>query len=115
ALSSDNLFWRKHAQRMLVERGERDVVPQLVALVKEAKTDAIGLAPGAMHALWTLDGLGVFAESDAAKEATDVALHALEHPSAGVRRAALTVLPRKDEFGPRIAERLTDDDAQVQL
>ena len=29
ALASDNMFWRLHAQRLLVERGQKDVVPQL--------------------------------------------------------------------------------------
>ena len=28
-LSSDNMLWRLHAQRLLVERGQKDVVPQL--------------------------------------------------------------------------------------
>ena len=27
ALKSDNLLWRKHAQRLLIERGKKDVVP----------------------------------------------------------------------------------------
>ena len=29
ALSSDNMLWRLHAQRLLIERGQKDVVPQL--------------------------------------------------------------------------------------
>src|SRR5262249_32129990 len=33
-LKNDNLFWRRHAQRLLVERGQRDVVP---ALLKSAQ------------------------------------------------------------------------------
>ena len=32
ALADDNMFWRLHAQRLLVERGQQDVVPQLLAL-----------------------------------------------------------------------------------
>ena len=34
ALERDNMFWRLHAQRLLVERGQKDVVPQLVALMR---------------------------------------------------------------------------------
>ena len=33
ALRNDNMFWRLTAQRLLVERGKTDVVPQLIALV----------------------------------------------------------------------------------
>ena len=32
--SSDNMFWRLTAQRLIVERGQKDVVPQLLALVR---------------------------------------------------------------------------------
>ena len=33
--SSDNMMWRLHAQRLLIERGQKDVVPQLIALVQQ--------------------------------------------------------------------------------
>ena len=35
ALSRDNLFWRRHAQRLLVERGNKDVVPAVCALARD--------------------------------------------------------------------------------
>jgi len=57
-LKNDNLFWRKHAQRLLVERGRQDVVPALCALVRDRGMDEIGLNVGAVHALWALHGLG---------------------------------------------------------
>src|SRR5699024_699007 len=34
-LSHDNMLWRKHAQRLLVERGKPDIVPALIDLVKD--------------------------------------------------------------------------------
>ncbi len=40
-------------------------MPQLLALVKNTTIDAIGINGGAMHALWTLQGLG---EIDCADE-----------------------------------------------
>ena len=43
ALSSDNMLWRLHAQRLLIERGQKDVVPQLIALVRNKSVDEIGL------------------------------------------------------------------------
>jgi putative membrane-bound dehydrogenase-like protein len=57
-LANDNMFWRLHAQRLLVERGKRDVVPALLKLLADGSADAIGLNVGAIHALWTLQGLG---------------------------------------------------------
>jgi putative membrane-bound dehydrogenase-like protein len=52
ALASDNQFWRLTAQRLLVESGKKDAVPALVAMAKA------GEGVGAIHALWTLRGLG---------------------------------------------------------
>ena len=57
-LSSDNMLWRLHAQRLLVERGRQDAVPALVALTRNTSVDEVGLNGGALHAIWTLDGLG---------------------------------------------------------
>ena len=51
ALAADNMFWRLHAQRLLVERGQKDVVPQLIALARNQSVDEIGINGGAFHAL----------------------------------------------------------------
>jgi len=91
ALRNDNLFWRLTAQRLLVERANPDVVPQLLSLARDRSVDALGLNPGALHALWTLHGLKQLDGSN--KAATDVAVAALRHPSAAVRKAAVQVLP----------------------
>lgn len=115
ALTSDNLFWRRHAQRLLVERGKQDVVPQLVALIQNTDLDPLGLNPGAIHALWTLHGLGAL--SDANGVAFEAAVGALRHPSAGVRRNAVQVLPPAAKSVDQIltAGSLADPDAQVRL
>ena len=115
ALGNDNLLWRLHAQRLLVERGKQDVVPALVKLVADRSVDAIGLNPGATHALAVLSGLGAIQAEKTG--ATAAALEALTHPSAGVRRAALQALP-KDETLVKVvagAKLLNDPDAQVRL
>jgi len=91
-LKNNNMFWRQTAQRMLVERNQRDVVPQLIALVNDQSVDEIGINPAAIHALWTLQGLGVLDGSNA--EASKAVVSALKHPSAGVRKTAVEVLPR---------------------
>jgi len=94
ALRHDNMFWRTTAQRLLVERGQQDVLPRLYDLVKDRRVDEIGLNGAAVHALWTMHGLQALDGRYA--EALDVARGALSHPAAGVRKAALQVLPRTE-------------------
>jgi putative membrane-bound dehydrogenase-like protein len=115
ALGNDNLFWRMTAQRLLVERGNPDVVPQLLALVKNPAVDAQGLNNAALHALWTLKGLGALDGSNAG--ATAAAVGALKHPAAGVRKAAAQVLPPTAATRDQIvsAGLLEDRDAHTRL
>ena len=89
ALASDNLLWRRHAQRLLTERGQSDVADALKKLVADTSVDAVGVNGGAFHAVWTLGALGAL---DAAT--LDAAL---KHPAQGVRRAAAQNLPRTAE------------------
>jgi len=89
ALKNTNMFWRNHAQRMLVERGNKDVIPQLIALVNDTSVDEIGLNPAAIHALWALQGLGAMSDDNVLK----AVVGALKHPSAAVRKNAVQVLP----------------------
>jgi len=90
-LESDNMFWRTTAQRLIVESGDKQIVPALYKLIQDKKVDELGINAPAIHALWTLQGLGVLEGTNA--EAFSVAAAALNHPSAGVRKAALMVLP----------------------
>jgi putative membrane-bound dehydrogenase-like protein len=115
ALSHDNMFWRTTAQRLLVERGQTDVVPDLIALAGSRSVDEIGLNAPAIHALWTLQGLGALSGANAA--ALDVARQAAAHPSAAVRKTALAVLPRAQATVDLILERklLADADPKVRL
>src|SRR5205814_1147359 len=57
-LKSDNMQQRLLGQRLLVERGDKSVVPALVELAKNQSVDAIGLNTASIHALGTLAGLG---------------------------------------------------------
>jgi uncharacterized protein len=100
-LRHDNMFWRLTAQRLLVERGQADVVPDLADLLRDHTMDELGLNAGALHALWTLDGLGAIETDERARRAVRDGLH---HPAAGVRRAALIVLPRT----PQLADDIFD-------
>ena len=120
-LADDNLFWRMRAQRTLVDRSSHllgrdlDVVPALLALVKNRTVDSIGLDPGAIHALWTLSGMGLLGDTDIA--VLDAVRGALKHPSAGVRMNAIKVLPRDAATVAAIdrAKLLDDSSATVRL
>ncbi len=90
ALKNTNMFWRITAQRLLIERNNRDAVPQLLALVNDQSVDEIGINPAAIHALWTLHGLGMMDDAAVIQATTT----ALAHPCAGVRKTAVQVLPR---------------------
>ncbi len=115
ALSHSNMFWRLTAQRLLVESGRKDVFKDLYPLVKNRRTDEAGTNGGAVHALWTLHGLGAFEAADS--RAVEVAADALKHPAAGVRKAALMVLPRSATTLNAITNSgvLTDPDLRVRL
>ncbi|MEY2410344.1 MAG: uncharacterized protein QOF48_3014, partial [Verrucomicrobiota bacterium] len=115
ALGNDNQLWRLHAQRLMIERGRRDMVPTLFALVREPAVDEMGLNIAAMHALWTLHGMGSRDPKDLSLQ--NVMLSGLRHPSACVRRAAAAVIPRNavSLSGLLASAVLSDPDAQVRL
>ncbi|MCA9264034.1 MAG: c-type cytochrome [Planctomycetales bacterium] len=117
ALRHPTMTWRLHAQRLLVERGEPDVVPELIELVGNPDVDAVGQNYGALHALWTLAGLGVLKRDD--PTTAEVAAKAMGHPSAAVRRAACTAIPLDDVILTQMFASghspLNDSDHQVRL
>ncbi|HEX5025210.1 MAG TPA: PVC-type heme-binding CxxCH protein [Agriterribacter sp.] len=115
ALSNSNMFWRTTAQRLLVEKGDKTVQDKLYKLVQNTSVDEIGLNAPAVHALWTLHGLKAFDGSN--KSAFDVAAAALKHPAAGVRRAAIQVLPAIEATGKALMDAgvFLDKDLRVVL
>jgi mono/diheme cytochrome c family protein len=80
-LSHPNGWWRDTAQRLLVERGPKSVVPALVKLAESAPDWRTRL-----HALWTLDGL------DALQPA--LVTRALDDASRDVRASAVRLAER---------------------
>ncbi len=90
-LRHPNMLWRKHAQRLLVEREKLDVLDDLVTLAGDQSVDEIGQNPGVIHSLWTLRGLA--SNKEATLKLLAAADRALKHKSPGVRRNALLVLP----------------------
>jgi putative membrane-bound dehydrogenase-like protein len=89
ALGSDNLFWRRHAQRLLIERGDASVVSALRQLVENSIPDEIGLNVAATHALGVLSA---YADGEAGTKVLSIAGTGLKNPSAAVRRAALRAI-----------------------
>ena len=76
-LSHPNGWWRTaHAQRTLVERGDRSVAKSLTALASGGKDWRARL-----HALWTLDGLDAIEPN--------IVIKALDDPAREVRAAAI--------------------------
>lgn len=114
-LRNTNMFWRMTAQRLLVERGRADVLPQLFRIIADSSVDAIGLNSPAVHAIWTVHGIGALDGSNPAAER--VVRAALRHPAAGVRKNALMALPRNAATlaALRQAGSLRDADANVRL
>jgi len=106
-LKNNNMLWRRHAQRLLVERGKTDIVPQLLALLKDQSLDETGINPTVIHALWTLHGL------KALPDLSDL----LKHPCAGVRKTAVQVMPAAAQTAQSLlnADLLHDKDPLVTL
>ena len=112
-LKHPNMLWRRHAQRLLIERNDESVAEALVALVMNQEVDEIGLNVGAIHALRTLHWLGQL------KGNAGLALlhQCLKHPSPGVVRTAVEVLPRSQSGRELllVANTIGSKDAQVRL
>ena len=91
-LSNPNGWWRDTSQRLLVERNETSVVPQLKQLASSSADWRTRL-----HALWTLDGLDAIEQTDVQK--------ALADKSADVRASAIRLSERwlKDPSSPLAA------------
>src|SRR5690606_30705451 len=95
ALQNDNMFWRTTAQRLIVENQIKAVIPALYKIIENQGLDEIGLNSPAVHALWTLHGLGQLDGTNA--DALAVVTKALNHPAAGVRKNAVQVLPKNQQ------------------
>ncbi len=91
-LKSDNMFWRLTAQRLIVEEGDQNILPQLYELVGASKEDEIGVNAPAIHGIWAIEGLGALDGTN--EEATRIVSNALRNSNPGVRKAAIQALPK---------------------
>jgi putative membrane-bound dehydrogenase-like protein len=106
ALGSPNIWWRRTAQRLLVDRGSAGAVEPLSTLFANSRSPVARL-----HALWTLEGLH--------KLETSLIAKALEDPEAGVRENAILFAEPRLSGNPALVERLLkmerDPDRRVQF
>lgn len=114
-LKNDNMFWRTTAQRLIVESQNKTLTPELLKLVNDQSVDEIGLNSPAVHALWTLQGLGAFDGPN--EEAYHTLVRAVRHPAAGVRKNAVKLLPRNEKTLSALkwTNSLHDPDLKVRL
>lgn len=75
-LADKNIWWRRNAQRLLVDRNSDKAVP---ALIEMTQNKAFSL--GRLHALWTLQGMN--------KLSSSIIKRALQDPVPGIRRNAI--------------------------
>ena len=123
ALRHPTMLVRLHAQRLLVERRQTDIVDQLLAYLRDPNVDEIGINVGAIDALGTLHGLRVWegpaADDTPPKSATaltgEVARLAWQHASPGVRRLALQVLPKTNELAEEMLRHSLSQDPHPQV
>ena len=103
-LASDNIWWRRNAQRILVSRNRQDAVAPL-SIMAASSTSALGR----LHALWTLKGLGPLTTSQIAS--------ALDDPHPGVRENAIRLtelaLPENPELGQNLLAMTEDTNVRV--
>lgn len=105
-LASPNIWWRRTAQRLLVDRGDAAAVEPLARLFASSPSPLARL-----HALWTLEGLN--------RLETNLVEKALEDPEAGVRENAIRLAEPRLAGSPALLEKVLkmerDRDARVQF
>ncbi|MEZ4699506.1 MAG: c-type cytochrome [Rhodothermales bacterium] len=102
-LANGNIWWRRNAQRLLLDRQDAAAVPALTAL-------AAGASPlGRVHALWTLDGLGALTPS--------LIEGALQDAVAGIRENAIVLAESRLDARPDLLDALArlENDANARV
>lgn len=97
ALERPNIWWRRTAQRLLVDRRDPSSVPLLTDLASNSQ-----YPQARVHALWTLDALG--------KLNSSLIEQALEHSEAGVRQNAVLLAEPLLSRTPHLVEKLLQMD-----
>ena len=105
-LDHPNLWWRRHAQRLLLDRQAEEQATNLQEMALESTS-----AAGRLHALWTLQGLGLTSE--------ELIRQALKDEEAGIRDNAIKIAELHLDSFPALKEDLyklaEDEDAKVRF
>ncbi|MEX2231470.1 MAG: c-type cytochrome [Cyclobacteriaceae bacterium] len=105
-LSHENGWWRINAQRLLVDRNSKQVVP---LLIQRATKDPSPM--GRLHSLWTLEGLG--------KLTPGLIEQSLSDSEAGIRENAIKLAELHLGTAPELVKALlllhADPDAKVRF
>ena len=103
-LANPNYWWRLNAQRLLVDHANSRMLPLLIQVAEKNP-----FAPGRLHAMWTLEGLGHLNSA--------VIRHALKDPVAGIRENAIKLAELHFDDMPDLQDALLslkgDPDAKV--
>ncbi len=105
-LANPNIWWRRTAQRLLVDRQSPAAIDPLIKLFETSQSSVARL-----HALWTLDGLH--------KLDAKLIERALDDPEAGVRENAIMLSEASLASAPALVEKLLklehDPNSRVQF
>ncbi len=99
-LGRNNGWWRSQAQRLLLERQDKSVVPAVKAFFNSSKDPRARL-----HALYVLEGLNVLNAEIVKKALVDV--------SPGVKENALMLAEKFPETLPLMIQKINDADKRV--
>lgn len=101
-LGRDNGWWRLQAQRLLLERQDKSVVPVVKSFISVSKDPRARL-----HGLYVLEGLNALT--------ADIVKKALMDNAPGVRENALILAERFPELLPFMIQKTNDSDKRVAL
>lgn len=105
-LANPNVWWRQNAQRLLVDRADKQSILSLLKMT--GNTDS---PMGRLHALWTLEGMGELKPEQIEK--------ALGDPVSGIRENAIKLAELHLADAPQLTKSLlllqADTDAKVRF
>ena len=105
-LDHPNIWWRRNAQRLLVDHQNKAIIPTLKSFIRNKATKV-----GIVHGMWSLDGLGEF---------DTILVHDfLQDVSAGVRENAIRLAEKHRSELPFLENQLvkmaSDPDPKVRF
>src|SRR5690606_36893377 len=104
-LENPNAWYRRNAQRMLLDRKDSAIIPQLEEMLQSAST-----AQGRLHAAWTLQGLGALR--------TEECMGLLQDPEPGLRENAIRLAEdflEEEELVQALASLRSDPSSRVRF